>query len=71
MRACLRCQTVMVEDLSVMVTNGAYGVEVREKGLFRGSLGKLKCAICPKCGYAETYLNDTERIQRLFETGKR
>jgi len=30
----------MVEDLAVMVTNGGYGVDVREKGMFKGSLGK-------------------------------
>ena len=28
MRKCLRCETAMVEDLSVMVTNGGYGVDV-------------------------------------------
>ena len=31
MRKCLRCETAMVEDLAVMVTNGGYGVDVREK----------------------------------------
>lgn len=67
MRKCLRCDTEMVEDLSVMVTNGGYGVDVREKGMFKVSLGKLKCAVCPECGYAETYLEDTERLKKLKE----
>ena len=31
MRKCLRCETAMVEDLAVMVTNGGYGVDVRER----------------------------------------
>ena len=53
MRKCLRCDATMVEDLAVMITNGGYGVDVREKGLFKGSLGKLKCAVCPECGYTE------------------
>ena len=44
MRKCLRCETAMVEDLAVMVTNGGYGVDVREKGMFKSSLGKIKCA---------------------------
>ena len=70
MRKCLRCETTMVEDLIVMVTSGGYGVDVREKGMFKGSLGKLKCAVCPECGYAETYLDDTELIQNLVEKGK-
>lgn len=67
MRKCLRCETEMVEDLSVMVTNGGYGVDVREKGMFKSSVGKLKCAVCPECGYTETYLEDTARLKKLTE----
>ena len=67
MRKCLRCETEMVEDLIVMVTNGGYGVDVRQKGMFKGSLGKLKCAVCPECGYTETYIDDTENIRKLNE----
>ena len=67
MRECLRCKTAMVEDLAVMVTNGGYGVDVRQKGIFKGSLGKIKCAVCPECGYTEAYIEDTERIKKLIE----
>ena len=70
MRKCLRCQTEMVEDLNVMVTNGAYGVDVREKGMFKGSLGKVKCAVCPACGYLETYIDKTDGIRELVEKNK-
>ena len=65
MRKCLRCDTTMVEDLTVMVTNGGYGIDVREKGMFKGSLGKIKCAVCPDCGYAETYIENPEKIKEL------
>lgn len=65
MRKCLRCDAEMIEDLVVMVTNGAYGVDVREKGMFKGSLGKLKCAVCPECGYTETYIDDTEAVKKI------
>ena len=67
MRKCLRCETPMVEDLSVMVTNGGYGVDVRENGIFKGSLGKIKCAVCPECGYTETYIDNPERIKKLVD----
>ena len=70
MRKCLRCQTEMVEDLNVMVSNGAYGVDVREKGMFKGSLGKVKCAVCPACGYLETYIDKTDDIRELVEKNK-
>lgn len=65
MRKCLRCETEMVENLTVMVTNGGYGIDVREKGMFKGFLGKIKCAVCPQCGYIETYIDDTGKIRKL------
>lgn len=70
MRKCLRCEAAMVEDLSVMVTNGGYGVDVREKGIFKSSLGKIKCAVCPECGYAETYIDNPESIKKLVANDK-
>ena len=60
----------MVEDLVVMVTNGGYGVDVREKGMFKGALDKIKCAVCPECGYTETYIDNTESIKKLAEKRK-
>ena len=70
MRAYLRCETIMIEDLVVMVTNGAYGVDVREKGMFKNSLGKIKCAVCPQCGYTETYIDTSEHVRNLTEKTK-
>ncbi len=67
MRKCLRCETTMVEDLAVMVTRGGYGIEVRENGMFKGSLGKIKCAVCPECGYTETYIDNPASIRMLAE----
>ena len=70
MRKCLRCETTMVEDLAVMVTRGGYGIEVRENGMFKGSLGKIKCDVCPECGYIETYIDNPESIKKLAEKNK-
>ena len=67
MRKCLRCETTMVEDLNVMVTNGGYGIDVRQKGMFKGSLGKIKCAVCAECGYTETYIDNTEDIKKIIQ----
>lgn len=58
----------MVEDLNIMVTNGGYGVDVREKGVFKSSLGKIKCAVCPECGYTETYIDNPDAIKKLIES---
>ncbi len=70
MRKCLRCESCMVEDLNVMVSNGGYAVDVREKGIFKGALGKLKCAVCPQCGYVETYIDNPEAVKKISETDK-
>ncbi|MBQ5592903.1 MAG: nucleic acid-binding protein [Clostridia bacterium] len=65
MRKCLRCEAEMVENLTMMASNGGFGIEVREKGLLKGSLGKVLCAVCPECGYTETYIENTEKIKAL------
>lgn len=67
MRKCLRCETKMVEDLSVMVSNGGYGIDVREKGMFKSAIEKIKCAVCPECGYTETYIENTDKIKNLVK----
>lgn len=46
------------------------GVDVREKGMFKSSLGKIKCAVCPACGYTETYIDNPESIKKLAEKNK-
>ena len=65
MRKCLRCQTDMVEDLAVMVTSGGCGIDVREHGIFKMPLAKIKCAVCPSCGYVETYINTSEFVKKF------
>ena len=67
MKKCLRCESEMIENLTVLVTNGGYGIDVREKGMFKNSLGKIKCAVCPECGYTEIYVENTDKIKKLIK----
>lgn len=67
MRKCLRCENEMVENLEVMVSNGGYGIDVREKGMFKNAIEKIKCAVCPECGYTEIYIDNTDKIRKLIE----
>ena len=60
----------MVEDLELNSTGDATGLYVKEKGLFKGSLGSLKCAVCPRCGYVESYIESTEKLNKLIEKRK-
>lgn len=64
MRNCLRCEKEMVEDLDIKVEGAAYGVKVTEQGIFKESLGKVKCAVCPECGYIEPYIEDPSKIKK-------
>ena len=64
MRMCLRCETEMVEDLVLTVSNG-YGIDVREKGMFKTGKEKINCGVCPKCGYTELYVKNPEKIKEL------
>lgn len=70
MRKCLRCESQMVEDMAVMVTNKHIGIEVREQGMFKMPLEKIKCAVCPNCGYVETYVETSYFIRKLAEKDK-
>ena len=67
MRNCIRCACEMVEDLHVAASGGGYEIDVREKGFFKGSLGRLRSAVCPACGYAETYLENSEKLKLAME----
>lgn len=70
MRKCLRCNAEMIEDLDVKAEGGAYGIKITQQGIFKDNLGKFKCAVCPECGYTETYIPNTAKIQKIVEDKK-
>ena len=70
MRKCLRCNSEMIEDLDVKVEGGAYGIKITQQGIFKDNLGKLKCSVCPECGYIENYIQDTSKVQKLIKKNK-
>lgn len=70
MRKCLRCESKMLENLDVKVEGGAYGIKITQQGIFKDNLGKVKCAVCPECGYTETYIENVEKIRNLEKKDK-
>jgi nucleic-acid-binding protein containing Zn-ribbon domain (DUF2082) len=48
----------MAENYDVKAERGAYGLRITAPGLFKGGLGKVRAAVCPKCGYLEFYLEN-------------
>ena len=61
MRKCLRCKNDMIENLEI---------DIREKGMFKTRIEKIKCAICPECGYTELYIANPEKIKKLTKKDK-
>lgn len=54
----------MIENYDVKVEGGAFGLIITEQGVFKGNLGKVYSAICPKCWYLEFYLEDTSKLKK-------
>lgn len=55
---CIRCDMEMKEKYDVKVEGAAYALKITKPGIFKGDLGKIHCAVCPKCGYIELYLKE-------------
>lgn len=68
MRKCLRCGAIMNSNLRLKVNGGGYGivVSVNEKSQTQ-TIGKLKVAVCPECGYTEIYLEDISGLKKYKE----
>lgn len=66
-RRCIRCNVEMIENIDIKVEGGAYGIKVTQQGLFKDNLGKVQCAICPECGYMETYIQDTNKVKKALK----
>lgn len=66
-RRCLRCNVEMIENLDIKVEGAAYGIKITQQGLFKDNLGKVQCAICPECGYMETYIEDTNKMKKIIK----
>lgn len=71
MRLCLRCKEEMLEDLEVKVEAQANGLKITEVGIFKESLGKIKCVVCPNCGYVEPYIKKSKKLMQLKENKQR
>ncbi len=71
MRKCLRCETEMIENLKIAEPNKLVGIQLKEK-LIKPSAAAIEAALCPKCGYVETYieLNKTEELEAILKKGK-
>ena len=68
MRKCIRCDTEMLEEFDIKEpTNGSMLRVTRPETsgmLPKNYFGELKAAVCPQCGYVETYLSRLDKIQQ-------
>lgn len=68
MRNCIRCNIEMIENLDVRDTCSGYPLKITrpetQGTLPKNNFGHIKAAVCPNCGYIETYLERLDKIQR-------
>lgn len=64
MQKCHRCNTEMIEEYGVKISSINAGVALvllsKGLGVFTNEFGKIKAAVCPKCGEVSLY---TENIR--------
>jgi len=65
LRKCIRCSHEMIENLAITSEINPAGLRVAQEGVFKDTLGKIKVAVCPECGYAETYIDKLDKIKKL------
>lgn len=68
MRKCIRCETNMIEDFDVRDRTYGWTLKVTrpdtEGVMPKNNFGYIKAAVCPECGYVETYLSRLDKIKR-------
>ncbi|GAA0086534.1 hypothetical protein UT300007_29740 [Clostridium sp. CTA-7] len=66
MRKCLRCDEVMIEDYMLKtenITSTASVVLGKGSGVLSDNKGKIKAAICPKCGEISIFFDKLDKIK--------
>ena len=56
-RKCIRCESSMVEGLRAEYYNSIGYIRINRTK----SVGQVKCAVCPECGYIEYFLGSEGR----------
>lgn len=68
MRNCIRCDAEMVEGLDIRDPMHCAVLRVTRPEttgvLPKNYFGDVKAAVCPRCGYMETYLSLLDKIQQ-------
>lgn len=68
MRKCIRCDMEMLEGLDIKEPMYGSMLRVTRPGtsgiMPKNYFGDVKTAVCPNCGYLETYLSRLDRIQQ-------
>ena len=67
MRKCIRCNNEMETGYGLKVSNlTVMGTVLLAKGnsILSDELGRVKVAICPKCGEISLYFDDFDKIEK-------
>lgn len=68
MRKCIRCDVEMLEGLDIKDPMHCEMLRVTRPGtsgvMPKNYFGDVKAAVCPQCGYIETYLSRLDKIRQ-------
>ena len=68
MRKCIRCNVEMMENLDIRDYFRGDRLKVTRPDtqgtMPKNNFGHIKAAVCPECGYIETYLDRLDKIKR-------
>ena len=72
MRKCIRCDAEMIENLDLKDPIHAKVLRVTRPNttgtMPKNYFGDVKAAVCPVCGYLETYLSRLDKFQKYLDT---
>lgn len=68
MRKCHRCNTEMLEEYGLKISSINAGVAPvllsKGQGVFADEFGKIKAAVCPKCGEVSLYTESKKVLDK-------
>ncbi len=67
MLICDQCKEQMVILEMVNAAHGSGNVIIKDGGSSITHLGKVKSAVCPKCGKVSLFMDDLSKLQKYLE----
>lgn len=55
----------MIEGAGIRVDSSGYGIKLTsDETIFAKSIGKIRAAVCPKCGEISLYVEEVDKLEK-------